>query len=97
MTTDAMTEPWSRVGTTIAAKAAAPPLTTTAMRRLSMRLLRSGSDPGSRPRDPHATQPAVGLAATHGVPQIRQGDQGDRWAAPGPVARACGTRRRRSA
>jgi hypothetical protein len=50
MTTDAMTEPWSRVCTTMAAKAAAPPFTTTAMRRLSMRLLRSGSDSGSQPR-----------------------------------------------
>jgi hypothetical protein len=58
MTTDAMTEPWSRVCTTMAAKAAAPPFTATAMRRLSMRLLRSGSDSGSQPRDPHATRPA---------------------------------------
>jgi hypothetical protein len=47
LSTDAMTEPWSRVRTTMAAKAAAPPFTTTAMRRLSMRLLRSGSDSGS--------------------------------------------------
>jgi hypothetical protein len=74
MTTGAMTEPWSRVCTTMAAKAAAPPFTTTAMRRLSMRLLRSGPDSGSRPRDLHATQPAMVLAAPHGVPEIRQGD-----------------------
>ena len=66
MTTDTMTEPWSRVCTTVAAKAAAPPFTTTAMRRLSMRLLRSGSDSGSQPRDPHATQPAgASLDADH--------------------------------
>jgi hypothetical protein len=68
MTTDAMTEPWSRVCTTMAAKAAAPPFTTTAMRRLSMRLLRSGSDSGSQPRDPHATRPAgAKLDADHAV------------------------------
>jgi hypothetical protein len=36
MTTNAMTEPWSRVRTTMAAKAVAPPMTTTAMRRLSI-------------------------------------------------------------
>jgi hypothetical protein len=52
MTTDAATEPWSRVCTTMATKAAAPPFTMTAMRRLSMRLLRSGSGSGSPPRDP---------------------------------------------
>jgi hypothetical protein len=66
--TDAMTEPWSRVRTTMAAKAAAPPFTTTAMRRLSMRQLRSGSDSGSQPRDPHATRPAgAQLDADHAV------------------------------